>query len=46
MRRWCEQNIAALDVVAGGEAGHHAQEDRPKEIGTEIAAWLDRHGLR
>lgn len=46
MRRWCEENIAALDVVAGGEAGHHAQEDRPKEIGTEIAAWLDRHGLR
>ncbi|GAB3152637.1 haloalkane dehalogenase [Amycolatopsis stemonae] len=44
--QWCEENIAALDVVACGEAGHHAQEDRPKEIGTEIGAWLDRHGLR
>lgn len=44
--RWCEENIAALDVVACGEAGHHAQEDRPKEIAAEISAWLDRHGLR
>ena len=44
--RWCEENVAALDVVACGEAGHHAQEDRPKEIGTEISAWLDRHALR
>jgi haloalkane dehalogenase len=46
MARWCEKNIAALDVVACGEAGHHAQEDRPKEIAAEISAWLDRHGLR
>ncbi|WP_410673304.1 haloalkane dehalogenase [Amycolatopsis sp. cmx-4-68] len=46
MARWCADHIAALDVVACGEAGHHAQEDRPKEIATEIAAWLDRHGLR
>ncbi|VVJ20879.1 haloalkane dehalogenase() [Amycolatopsis camponoti] len=44
--RWCRENIAALDVVACGEAGHHAQEDRPKEIAAEISAWLDRHGLR
>jgi haloalkane dehalogenase len=44
--RWCRENIAALDVVACGEAGHHAQEDRPKEIAAEVAAWLDRHGLR
>ena len=46
MTRWCAANVAALDVVACGEAGHHAQEDRPKEIAAEIAAWLDRHGLR
>lgn len=46
MTRWCADNIAALDVVACGEAGHHAQEDRPKEIAAEIAAWLDRHDLR
>ncbi|WP_372666848.1 haloalkane dehalogenase [Amycolatopsis kentuckyensis] len=44
--RWCRKNVAALDVVACGEAGHHAQEDRPKEIAAEVAAWLDRHGLR
>lgn len=44
--RWCEENVAALDVVACGEAGHHAQEDRPKEIAAAIAAWLDEHGLR
>ncbi len=44
--RWCRENIAALDVVACGEAGHHAQEDRPKEIAGEVAAWLDRHDLR
>ncbi|SFW75953.1 haloalkane dehalogenase [Amycolatopsis australiensis] len=44
--RWCRENIAALDVVACGEAGHHAHEDRPKEIAAEIGAWLDRHGLR
>ncbi|MFJ7215398.1 haloalkane dehalogenase [Amycolatopsis sp. NPDC098790] len=44
--QWCREHIAALDVVACGEAGHHAQEDRPKEIGAEVAAWLDRHGLR
>ncbi|WP_103338562.1 haloalkane dehalogenase [Amycolatopsis sp. CA-126428] len=46
MAQWCAEHIAALEVVAGGEAGHHAQEDRPKEIAAEIAAWLDRHGLR
>lgn len=43
---WCATNIAALETVACGEAGHHAPEDRPKEIGTEINAWLDRHSLR
>jgi haloalkane dehalogenase len=46
MARWCAENVAALDVVACGEAGHHAQEDRPKEIAAEIAAWADRRGLR
>jgi haloalkane dehalogenase len=46
MAEWCANHIAALDVVACGEAGHHAQEDRPKEIAAEISAWADRHGLR
>jgi haloalkane dehalogenase len=45
MAQWCANNVAALDVVACGEAGHHAQEDRPKEIAAEIAAWADRHNL-
>ncbi|MEU0532035.1 haloalkane dehalogenase [Amycolatopsis tolypomycina] len=46
MARWCAENIAALEVVACGEAGHHAQEDRPEVIAAELAGWLDRHGLR
>lgn len=45
LHAWCEENIAALEVVSVGEAGHHAQEDRPKEIAAEIAAWTQRHGL-
>lgn len=45
LQAWCSDNIAALDVVAVGEAGHHAQEDRPKEIAAEIAAWTERHSL-
>ncbi|GGU62800.1 haloalkane dehalogenase [Lentzea flava] len=45
LQAWCAQNIAALEVVAVGEAGHHAQEDRPKEIAAEIAAWAERHDL-
>ncbi|WP_328998179.1 haloalkane dehalogenase [Kribbella sp. NBC_00709] len=44
--KWCEDNIAALDVVPAGEAGHHAAEDRPKEIGAEVSAWIDKRGLR
>lgn len=45
LQAWCEENIAALDVVAVGEAGHHAQEDRPKEIAAEMSSWAGRHGL-
>lgn len=43
--RWCADNIAALDIVPCGESGHHAPEDRPKEIATEIVSWAARHGL-
>jgi haloalkane dehalogenase len=42
---WCAENVAALEIVACGEAGHHAPEDQPERIGDEIAAWADRHGL-
>ena len=45
LQAWCEENIAALDVVAVGEAGHHAQEDRSKEIAAAIADWADQHDL-
>lgn len=45
LQAWCEENIASLDVVAVGEAGHHAQEDRPKEIAATIADWADQHDL-
>jgi haloalkane dehalogenase len=44
--RWCADTIAALEIVPCGEAGHHAQEDRPEEIGTAISRWADRHGFR
>ena len=46
MTEWCETNIAALEVVACGEAGHHAPEDRPHEIAAAISSWADGHGLR
>ncbi|MGW6932802.1 haloalkane dehalogenase [Lentzea sp. NPDC054927] len=45
LTEWCRSNIAALDVVSVGEAGHHAQEDRPKEIAATIAAWAEQHDL-
>ncbi|GAA3130958.1 pimeloyl-ACP methyl ester carboxylesterase [Kribbella aluminosa] len=46
LAEWCTANIAALEVVHCGEAGHHAAEDSPKEIAAEISGWLGRHKLR
>jgi haloalkane dehalogenase len=43
---WCARTIASLEIVDGGLAGHHAQEDRPDEIAAAIAGWADRHRLR
>jgi haloalkane dehalogenase len=43
---WCAANIAALEIVACGEAGHHAPEDRPLEIAAAVSAWIARHELR
>lgn len=43
---WCADNVAALESVACGAAGHHAPEDRPEEIAAAISAWADRHRLR
>lgn len=45
MIQWARANVAGLEVVALGPAGHHAAEDAPHEIGTTIAAWLRQHGL-
>ncbi|TDW23940.1 haloalkane dehalogenase [Kribbella kalugense] len=46
VKEWCQASIAALDVVHCGPAGHHAAEDRPKEIAAELSTWIDKHGLR
>lgn len=46
MADWCAANIAALETVFCGQAGHHAPEDRPEEIAAAVAEWADRHGLR
>lgn len=43
---WCATNIASLESVSCGKAGHHALEDRPEEIAAALSAWADRHGLR
>jgi haloalkane dehalogenase len=46
MADWCAANIATLEIVSCGKAGHHAPEDRPEEIAAAVSAWADRHGLR
>ena len=43
---WCAATMASLEVVACGQAGHHAPEDQPAAIATAISAWADRHDLR
>ena len=45
LTEWCRRNIASLEVVACGAAGHHAPEDRPDEIASAISAWTGRHPL-
>ncbi|MGF7239340.1 MAG: haloalkane dehalogenase [Frankia sp.] len=46
LAEWCAANIAALETVPCGTAGHHAPEDRPEEIAAAVSAWADRHRLR
>ena len=43
---WCAEHVAALEIVPCGQAGHHAPEDRPREIAAAINAWIDRQRLR
>jgi haloalkane dehalogenase len=45
MAAWCAENIAGLEIVPCGQAGHHAAEDRHAEIGDAIATWAARHLL-
>jgi|SRR5690606_15503578 haloalkane dehalogenase len=45
MAEWCAANVASVEIVPCGAAGHHAAEDRPTEIGDAIAAWAERHDL-
>lgn len=42
---WCRANVAALEVVALGSAGHHAPEDQSPAIAADLLLWLHRHGL-
>jgi haloalkane dehalogenase len=39
---WCKANIANLEVVACGDAGHLALEDQPDAIASALASWLAR----
>ena len=43
---WCAAHMASLDIVACGQAGHHAPEDQPETIAAAIYGWADRHRLR
>ncbi|GAA5070474.1 haloalkane dehalogenase [Nocardia iowensis] len=42
---WAATTFASVEVAPIGQAGHHAPEDRPDEIGAAVAEWLSRHGL-
>jgi haloalkane dehalogenase len=42
---WCAANIASLETVYCGPAGHLAPEDQPGAITAAITGWAARHGL-
>ncbi|WP_214321947.1 haloalkane dehalogenase [Nonomuraea sediminis] len=42
---WCEQNIASLEHVHVGPAGHHATEDQPDAIATALTEWTTHYSL-
>jgi haloalkane dehalogenase len=46
MADWCATHIASLEIVACGQAEHHAPEDRPNEIAAAVSSSADQHGLR
>lgn len=45
MTAWCEANIAGLEIVPCGPAGHHAAEDQPEAIAAAINQWAHRNHL-
>ncbi|MFC0114301.1 haloalkane dehalogenase [Kibdelosporangium aridum] len=42
MAEWCAANVASLETVHCGPAGHHATEDQPEAIATAITGWWRR----
>jgi haloalkane dehalogenase len=40
--RWCREHVAALEIVAGGNALHYVQEDEPEAIARLVAEWRRR----
>jgi haloalkane dehalogenase len=45
MVEWARRQASALEIAQLPAAGHHAAEDRPREIAEAIVGWLARHGL-
>jgi haloalkane dehalogenase len=45
MATWCAANIASLETVHCGPAGHLAPEDQPEAIATALTSWAERHGF-
>ncbi|RSM86944.1 haloalkane dehalogenase [Kibdelosporangium aridum] len=43
LAEWCAANIAALETVHCGAAGHHAPEDQPEAIAKAITSWARKH---
>ncbi|MEU0831201.1 hypothetical protein [Streptomyces sp. NPDC005969] len=41
----CAANIASLETVHCGPAGHLAPEDQPEAIAMALTSWAERHGF-
>ena len=42
---WYREQLPNIETVNVGRGLHYIQEDRPREIGAAITAWMQRHGL-
>ncbi|MFB6780355.1 haloalkane dehalogenase [Streptomyces sp. NPDC056352] len=45
MAAWCAANIASLETVHCGPAGHLAPEDQPEAIAMALTSWAERNGF-